>query len=701
MEEVDKEPEEASEPSVLPESQEAKNGVSSQVSVEVNEEFKERRPQEEEDMEDSEKLITSQRIINLQRDLQTSVTNIQTAADAKESMRRRELEEARSLRLERLQNDVKSSQEKFEEITRGWSIAKQKVIPQELQEALNHQQQLCAALIEDKKKLINDLQQELKVGDDRYVKDLRRQAEELDLMMERMEDQIKTLTKAYREELAQMERVYQQESEVLLTRDMTEWEQYMKELMDRELEWLTQRKKKVEEYEATIHNLMLETIEKYSIDQREHNAKFQALERETQQLKGTRIITALRRIKLEDERGFHRFSLAHMKSRISSLQREMKNLMVKYTSQEKEFTKRSRYLSEDYKRNVHQYEHMQKKIKHFAAADIRKFEEMWLMLEAEVKQLVERALVIDSLICKQHLGLAWERPPMPFMELSGPIQPKTQAVSQSFQSGRALRRSPTMVDASAGPRLETDTESMDMEMYKDGTAVQSESGAEVEEGKLSTETLKKVMELLCDETGFLMEDKLLNLLAPLEKEEQTVVKLGSLLSSLGIEEEDVPKLAHFLMKHKHQQREQSEDVCFESAESSDKAEDVETNSVTDLTSELIDPNHIVPALKSFLQRLTRSRESSARQHPSLQHIEARDSSEDEAYWESMGNIIPEDKLKLWDAAENTLKQYHLILTEISELIPETQSLEQQNRELRMLLQQSLNSKVSTDLEIPL
>ena len=48
-------------------------------------------------------------------------------------------------------------------------------------------------------------EQELKAGDDRYVKDLRKQAEELDLMMERMEDQIKILTQAYREELAQIE----------------------------------------------------------------------------------------------------------------------------------------------------------------------------------------------------------------------------------------------------------------------------------------------------------------------------------------------------------------------------------------------------------------------------------------------------------------------------------------------------------------
>lgn len=47
-------------------------------------------------------------------------------------------------------------------------------------------------------------EKELKVADDRYVKDLRKLAEELDLMIERMEGQINTLTRAYREEVVQM-----------------------------------------------------------------------------------------------------------------------------------------------------------------------------------------------------------------------------------------------------------------------------------------------------------------------------------------------------------------------------------------------------------------------------------------------------------------------------------------------------------------
>lgn len=62
-------------------------------------------------------------------------------------------------RLEWLENDARSSKEKFEEISKGWSIDNQKLIAQELQEVLNNQQKLCSALVEDKKKLINDLQQ--------------------------------------------------------------------------------------------------------------------------------------------------------------------------------------------------------------------------------------------------------------------------------------------------------------------------------------------------------------------------------------------------------------------------------------------------------------------------------------------------------------------------------------------------------------
>lgn len=91
-----------------------------------------------------------------------------------------------------------------------------------------------------------------------------------------------------------------------------------------------------------------------------------------------------------------------------------------------------------------------------------------------------------------------------------------------------------------------------------------------------------------------------------------------------------------------------------------------------------------------------------------------DSSADEAYWESLANVIPEDQLKVWESAELVLKKHmyasvkltrvrkthqvvsfplssRAVLTKISDRIPEIERLEQQNAELRRLLQQSVDS----------
>ena len=50
-----------------------------------------------------------------------------------------------------------------------------------------------------------NVKQELKQKDDLYVKDLKNQAAEIDLMIQRMEEQIKSLTKAMRDELEEIE----------------------------------------------------------------------------------------------------------------------------------------------------------------------------------------------------------------------------------------------------------------------------------------------------------------------------------------------------------------------------------------------------------------------------------------------------------------------------------------------------------------
>ena len=73
---------------------------------------------------------------------------------------------------------------------------------------------------------------------------------------------------------------------------------------------------------------------------------------------------------------------------------------------------------------------------------------------------------------------------------------------------------------------------------------------------------------------------------------------------------------------------------------------------------------------------------------------------DKKYWSEMAEVIPQNKLNLWDALEPALAKYYDELTERRKLIDQTDNLKKQNSELRMLLQQYLSSSVNKELQIP-
>lgn len=62
------------------------------------------------------------------------VTNIRVAGDGREHAHRVEEEEQMRLRKEKLEQEAKSSAEKFEEIVKKWETSHSKWIPQELHE---------------------------------------------------------------------------------------------------------------------------------------------------------------------------------------------------------------------------------------------------------------------------------------------------------------------------------------------------------------------------------------------------------------------------------------------------------------------------------------------------------------------------------------------------------------------------------------
>lgn len=63
----------------------------------------------------------------------------------------------------------------------------------------------CAELIAQKDMLINELKKELRLADERFNKDQKKQREDLWLLAERIDNQVKVMRKAYKEELKLIE----------------------------------------------------------------------------------------------------------------------------------------------------------------------------------------------------------------------------------------------------------------------------------------------------------------------------------------------------------------------------------------------------------------------------------------------------------------------------------------------------------------
>ncbi|XP_060066143.1 dynein regulatory complex protein 1-like [Ylistrum balloti] len=678
-----------------------------------------------EELSKSRKQIEQSRLLlsKLNQDAFELVTNIRVAGDAREAARRTEEEEAKRLRKERLEQEAKTGAEKFEEITKKWESALQKEIPQALHQMLRQQKQNCDTIVGDKNKLINDFQQELKIKDDQYVKDLKKQAEDVDLMIERMEEQMKKVTKAARKQLNETEMAFNAERNELLDTHKKKWEERMEHRRQKEIDYMKAREKRVEDYEQQIHTIRVQDAEEYNMIKIRLETDVQILEQQLQQMKATyqlnqeKLEYNFQVLKKRDDE--NTITRSQQKRKITRLQDVLNSLRIKLAKQEKQFKDENQQLTEDYKRITEQFRDLQRKSRHFMAADHKKFHDVWCMNEEECKELVNAILEADRIIHEHQLGLMYQTPDINFLENAGPIV--SEATKRKGVSAQQIIQevmSQTGSHHTAGEEEEDEDgeldENADGSLPPDHQPVKSTLLS-----KINATTIKLILELLCDESGFLVESKLNKLLAPLEKDERSLMKLDAIFSALGIDtEEDVHLLASYFMHikgRKQPQDEEKETVVDEPSQTevSGELDDIDeeirklTGKEGDLEStksetvELIHPNEVLKALRAFVEENRQPTKEKGKQSQfKIVSLEERDSSDDSDYWAKYPSLISTNKERLWDALLEGLEKYSETLTSRSTLINETDALRQQNAELRMLLHQYVNSKVNAELEIP-
>ena len=304
----------------------------------------------------------------------------------------------------------------------------------------------------------------------------------------------------------------------------------------------------------------------------------------------------------------------------------------------------------------------------------------------------------DGAVHTQQLGLEWGGPqevPSPMEEALATVR---SSVSQAtIYASQILSQSKVEdTDHNVEKRKEEEVEE-EGEEGRGGGAPRAPTA-----GGMQALTVKKVLELLCEEAGFLLDEKLPRLMAPLPKEEQMMMKLDSMFKSLGVHtEEDIQNLVRYFVNDGGKEGEGG-DGAKEEASRHPETGDENGDVVKGRKTSLIHPNNIPLAMCRYVQQRKSTTKPPTSHGPAGLGLLSTAQREllNGSFWQQMTGVLPQGHELVWDALLEGLERYHSVLVSRAKCTEETKALGAQNNELRMLLQTYMHSRINEELEIP-
>ncbi|RKP17897.1 hypothetical protein ROZALSC1DRAFT_30343 [Rozella allomycis CSF55] len=591
-----------------------------------------------------------------------SVTNVRVAVEAAEAARRVNERRKSEERKAKIEYEEKTEKEALKKISASWALGETMKYPHSLRELLTNQKEECDRLIERKNKLAAEFIAELKAKDEEYVKELKRQTEEIDELLIRIRNHDKNFQNVSREELKSIEKAFMQERANILNEQSEEIQKLLNERRTKE----------------TIHD-----SEDYNVVKIKLETDVQVLEQQLQQMKATYQLNTEKLeynyqvLKKRDDENM--IIINHHKRKITKSTDILNNLKAKLAKQEKQYNDDYQLLAEEYKRLTEQVKQLEKKFHHFQKSDQIRFQQVWDMNEEDVKELMRKILHADQIIHQQHLNLPWKPPvdDIHYFNLKDVVPSKKHALLSSSDKleNNSFRVSIPILDQSYAAANEIILNQDISSISYDGFS----------------KPIKKILDLLSKEASFLVEDKLNQLLMPLNQSEKSLMKLDSIFKALHIRNlQDIERLSHYFIK---------EDVK------------VPTNP-KELTDEfyisiLIDSSQVVKSIKKFvedsklkfkkgnLNALSNEILNQTKNHDIKATLDSQ-----KLYWEKMKTILTDENYETWKQVYNEMQKYNVALTDRWKLFHEIQDIKTQNEELKILLRKYLTAKINDELQIP-
>ena len=230
---------------------------------------------------------TRTRIDRIKTTGNAEVTKVRIMGDGRENERRINEEVNRQGRRQKLLYEAESSARQNAAVAMKWSALFDKEIPQELLQEIELQRDTCGRIIQSKDRLIKEFKTELKAKDDEYVKSLKKQAEDIDLLLERMGRQYGLLRKEFEDQLEDVETAFMQERHELMQGNADELNGLMERRRSKEEQYMEARRRRVEEDQRQLEAQRVQDAEDYNILKIKLETEIQTLEQQLEEMRAT------------------------------------------------------------------------------------------------------------------------------------------------------------------------------------------------------------------------------------------------------------------------------------------------------------------------------------------------------------------------------------------------------------------------------
>ncbi|XP_055311995.1 dynein regulatory complex protein 1 homolog [Sitodiplosis mosellana] len=611
---------------------------------------------------------TKEQLNDLLCDGKELITNIKTANERREASRRLQEDQQRAHLLADLQQESEESTKKLNAINSRWSELAEISDPMDLNERLRYQNQLIAQLMQQKDRIIIELQEILNNGSRIYNTDQLKQQGDIQSLIERIDEQIDVMKLDYLEHLELLHHSIDSERRTFKLYHSNKWqmlfvertsdgEQYLCDLLDRKEKFYDEITATRLNYEEINREMRIQLDKDNNLVQQKLQRAKAESELNMEQLNYNYYVLQKRAAENINVRNKQKNRLIKMRTCISMLRKKINTARMTQTI---DIERQTHYVLNLYA-NIKELEH---KMSTFSESGYQKFQHIWQLYESNADSKLNDIMQIDRILHEKHLGFRWK-----------------QFICKKSSKQNQLQPIQSVVEAKKSSCID-DFHSIKKKLDDVSTRFNF------------SELFFTIGEQISSQTNWMLGDKLTKFLDLIEDHKQKrIITIDNILTALGVTNlESAHLLKNYFLPYASCitcSRKFNEITTIGEETSDQCAEHEITNFFVDqhmipiiMQQFLIDLDGRAPS-KMIVKHLSHDEDSNA--------LYSIDANEIELFWKDYMRTIPNELELIWDTIVNGLLRYLQILKRRRKQMYECNFLRQQNTEISYLLQQYSNT----------